>query len=515
MKKRPEQRIDFYEFGSARLEDILELEQPPFAEDPFHQLRYLEDYLRDHASPCRAVVIERHYVDRDYMEDHSVFYSRNLRDYTNSCRRLHFFSLNPRQVKRKLRGLIVSARSKGPDKYKELCERFSKQYYLGFAIIKPLNGCPVGRTVLKHYDDDAGRGFHREFQCTRDYSAHLAGVKLSVRGLAFQQQDIGVSACATTALWTALQKVRDFEDLGAATPAQITRLASQYTLPFGRSMPSEGLSIDQMCQAVQSLGVSPNLLRVTDYETARGYLYSSCKSGFAQVLILENPSSRDEAHAVTVAGMKVGSPITGLAGTILADRASAIDALYVHDDRTGPYLRADIVKRSARKLHLDIGYGFGVKRKSEDWALTHILIPMHGKIRLSFDELRLLATKYIAGMIEAIRIYATGRQIKETTLTFETLILKSNAYLERLFFGDTQLSARNLDQIRTMLSLSRYVGVIRFEASYFGSIEVLVDTTSTPRNINCLAIIATEVKSDYTKFLVGTLAEIYDCPYVT
>jgi len=448
------------------------------------------------------------------MEDHSVFYSRNLYPYPNWCQRAHFFSVEQNVVKQKLMELVRVPRSQGLKEAKEAYKRFSDEAYLGFAVIKPLFGCPVGRTVLKQYGPDAGNRFRREFQCTREYSAHLAGVELTVRGLAFQQQDIGVSACATTALWTSLQKVRDVEELGAATPAQITRLASQYTLPFGRSMPSEGLSVDQMCQAVQSLGISPNLIRATNYVTTRGYLHSASKSGFAQVLILENPSNPAEAHAVTVAGMKLSKPSRSLVADNLADNASELKALYVHDDRIGPYLRADLIRRrSARKLHLDIGYGFGKNRVSEEWALTHILIPMHGKIRLSFDELRLVATDHIAQTIESLRIYATGKQIVDRLLVFETLILRSHAYIEQLLVSDA-LTPTAIEKILTTLTWSRYVGVIRLTANYFGSLDVLIDTTSTPRNINCLGIVATKTLTDYSRFLVEQLGEVFDCPYI-
>jgi len=132
--------------------------------------------------------------------------------------------------------------------YRNACAEFSRTSYLGFGVIKPLGGTPVGRTMLAAFDPGSGDGFHYRFDCTCEYQAHLLGAELTVRGLGFQQQDVGVSACATTALWSAMQKVRDFEDIGTATPAQITTLASQYALPFGRSMPSEeALSIEQKC----------------------------------------------------------------------------------------------------------------------------------------------------------------------------------------------------------------------------------------------------------------------------
>jgi len=123
--------------------------------------------------------------------------------------------------------------------------------------------------------------------CTREYQVHLLGAELTVRGLAFQQQDVGVSACATIALWSALHRVRETEDIASATPAQITGLASKFRLPYGRSMPSEGLDVEQMCLAVQAIGVSPYLSRVEKFPGARSLLYSATRSGMPAILIIE------------------------------------------------------------------------------------------------------------------------------------------------------------------------------------------------------------------------------------
>jgi hypothetical protein len=511
--REPSYKIDIYPFGESSLASLLGFKKPPFAPDAFRQLTYIEDYLKEEGCVCKSVLIERHYIDRDYMEDHSVFYSRNLYPYSNWCQRVHFFSLDPKEVKRRLTGIVQIGIEQNLDKYLEACGKFSDNFYLGFSVIKPLVGCPVGRTVLRQYKEDAGNGLRRQFTCTREYKTHLLGVELSVHGLAFQQQDIGVSACATTALWVALQKARDFEDIASATPAQITRLASQYTLPFGRSMPSEGLSLDQMSQAVQAIGISPNLLRVKDFETARGFVYSACKSGFAQVLILQSPYDDSEFHAITVVGMKTQSSNEHLRNTILIDRAADLKAVYVHDDRIGPYLRADFVGMG-HDARLEVGYGIGTNRKIQQWKLTHVLMPMHGKIRLSFDEIRSVA-RNIANRIEAFRkLFHPELEAQDHTIAFETLILRSPLYIRSLIFGPKKILTKKLNAIREKLSLSRYVGVVHLESSYFGSLDILVDTTSTPKNINCLKVIVTEQASNLTIELAKFLSREYGCSYI-
>jgi hypothetical protein len=246
-------KLDFYPFGEQkqRLAQLLKLRESPFIREfdadgiAFRQIEYIERYVAFRDLNCQSVVIERHYIDRDYMEDYSIFYSKNLHPYGNSCQRVHFFNIDPQEVKQKLTDLLRFGKQNGEEKYRQAAVEFSEKHYLGFSVIKPLGGCPVGRTVLRTYSNEAEEGRNRLFLAIRPYKVHLLGVELVVRGLAFQQQDLGVSACATTALWSALHKVRDFEDIGSATPAQITMRATQHTLPFGRSMPSsEGLSID-------------------------------------------------------------------------------------------------------------------------------------------------------------------------------------------------------------------------------------------------------------------------------
>src|SRR5208283_323209 len=57
---------------------------------PPQQAKYLRVYLNEMG--CKTVVVEQHYVDRVFMHDEAVYYVRNLRNYPNYTRRLHFFT---------------------------------------------------------------------------------------------------------------------------------------------------------------------------------------------------------------------------------------------------------------------------------------------------------------------------------------------------------------------------------------------------------------------------------------
>ena len=84
---------------------------------------------------------------------------------------------------------------------------FLQNSYLGFSVIRPLPGSPVGRTVLPTFGPTTQLGLRREFASIREYAVHLGGFELKVSGLPFQQQDQGVSACATTALWSSIHVI--------------------------------------------------------------------------------------------------------------------------------------------------------------------------------------------------------------------------------------------------------------------------------------------------------------------
>ena len=426
------------------------------------------------------MVIENRYVNRDYMEDHSIFYSKCLHPYPNFCKRVHFFSKEGGEVEATLRRTLEAGVREGITAYRSACRKFSREAYLGFSVIKPLHGSPVGRTVLRSFGvvpenpEDKSR---RLFGCIRRYRAHLLGVELNVRGLAFQQQDVGVSACATTAIWSALQKMRDHEDIAAFTPAQITSLASKYSLPFGRAMPSEGLSIDQMCQAIQAVGLSPCVFRVDHIDTARGYLHTAVMSGLAPVLILR---SNNNFHAVSVAGMKVRSPHE--ASIILPDTddlAGDLIALYVHDDRRGPYLKADLKGKGKQPmLHIPSREG---SDKEEMWELKHIVIATHSKIRLSISGLRECALRLVARMHllrEFLEQVPNLGHLPEKTVSFETRILRSHRYVLNIIKTSNSKPYQSVEELCRM-PLPRYVGIVRVGARSLGKIDLLVDTTST------------------------------------
>jgi hypothetical protein len=496
-----DQPLRFVAVNSDALAAVLGLSAPPFVE-PARAFEQLESvYAHAKSLGCVSLCIEREYIDRDYMEDHSVFYSKSLHpSHKNRCRRVHFFrGISYREIEPYLREIVEHSRAGGEsrfDIYRSRCREFSESHYLGFAVIKPLRGSPVGRTVLVPPPEASPRPLP-------GFVAHLLGVELHVSGVPFQQQDVGVSACATTALWSSLSVSAAMEPLGHAAPAQITTLAAKDSLPFGRAMPSEGLNTAQMCQAVQALGAAPSLLRADDYEDARGYLYSALRSGLAPVLVLNRESSLD-AHAVAAVGMILDKTAPIVLSDInppgsIGDVAGRLKYILVHDDAAGPYRRSKIDLVGDRKLELELIRTSG----PEPWRVTQILIPSHQKIRLSFAILRDLSLKLAA---KAYIDIVQADQDVDGPVIFEHCVLRGHEYVHDLVL-DPELDVTSIQSlVRGEIALPRYVGIVRLSSRSLDDVDILIDTTSTSRNLHFVAILARKRTKTATSAVVSALA---------
>ena len=498
-------------FEDRPLAEVLDIPLLPLVarRGPFRQLEYVREYVRDLG--CSAILVEGGYVDRDYMQDHSVFYSTSFAQYAPVCRRVHFFKGVAAEDLAKQFDAVASEARHGAAAYNEACEAFSRANYLGFSVIKPLPGSPVGRTVLQTFPDhSADRDFDRRFEATRDYTTHLLGLNLTVRGLAFQQQDEGVSACATTAVWSSLQKLRDFEDVAAATPAQITAGASRFALPFGRSMPSEGLSLDQMCQAIHGLGVAPNLVRLSNFGIARSILHVAALSGIAPILIIQDPAGTAR-HAITAAGIKLRREHKAAPeGSVLDDLSSDLIGLYIHDDRIGPYLRTRFEEGqvSGRKAPFVV-----IEKRDgseEPWIVTHLLMPVHGKIRTTIVQLVQFGAAFGTFAYAALPVLSA----KSAPVRVATRITRGYSYVEELLTDDFASSAQRRTRFFTSVRTSRYVGVTRMVVPGIGTYDVLVDTTGTARNAHCLGVVCRSERQQPSDELAIAFGKQFACPAV-
>ncbi len=472
----PTQHITFIPFTDD-LSTLLPA-PPGLVDDPWppSQLSYLALYLK--RLGCKTIAIESHYIDRDYIQDVALFYARSLRDYHNYGRRWHFFTeaIGEEQWRQLFRNAVSDSR--------EAQNAVLQRSYLGFTVIRPLPGSPIGRTVLQPYGPKTDDGQARFFPTLRDYPVHLGGFSLTARGLAFQQQDQGVSACATTALWSSLQSVARMEELHVPTPSEITQAASRYLLSAsaGRALPSEGLTVQQLCEATRAAGLHPLVMPSTSIEDDRAQIFGYITSGFAPVLAIRLIGT-DEGHAVCGVGLKLDAVAPQTDPTLsFQDGATALRAVYVHDDRLGPYAAAEISPwtLSSAKIATGLTIRWPDRVDAEYSVLLATIVPLPEKVRMPLRRVRDL------GLILA---QITGQLLAKlgTPVILRCRFSTAVAYQQAAFgFG---LSDEGLYRLLCNTVLPRYVGIIELSTSTGPLYDVLLDATETRANPSALAFV--------------------------
>lgn len=347
------------------------------------QIRYLFNYLTD--INCRHILVENNYVDHDYLDDYSTYYSKCFDDYNRFCKRAHFW--REELPSKPFEQVIIENDQKTLQAIGDA--------YLGFTVIKPLPDAVVGRTVLRTYDDDGAKRF---YTATKDYKVNLFGLQLCVpNSLAAQEQDSVSAACATTALWTAFHKTSDLYGSFVPTPTEITRSATKY-IHNTRPIPTHGLNVEQMCCAISENRLVPEAYGVGVRTPVNSLIYSYLRAGIPVILGFKIQGSNDR-HAVTISGYRLeDTPCTGagdeltLSGSELTGRR--ISEFYSHDDNFGPFSRlyCEYSQADGRVFRREIS--LGGKSYSDICEPKVVIVPIYHKVRLRFQKVRATVEKF-------------------------------------------------------------------------------------------------------------------------
>lgn len=350
---------------------------------------FLDGYLTELGA--RTIVVEPAYTDKDYLQDYASYYVSCFHGYARTTARFHFFSVAFDQAA--LEDLLEGNLS-------TLSTEALQSAYLGFVVVKPLPQTVLGRTCLQTYPSDNGR---RHFPVVQEYGANLYGIQLKVSSLAFQEQDSVAAACATSALWSCFHATGKQFHHPILSPTEITRAAlislPTSEVPETRAFPNRGLSPTQMANAVNAVGLDPQILGATNDHLVKSVLYAYVKGKIPVILGIElidfdannaRPFVSLGKHAVAVAGysLGLGAPIPH-GPTAFKLRASRIDKFYVHDDQLGPFARMTFRSQAV------VGAGT-IDYMSTDWkspfgrpsviAKSKIMVlPLYRKIRIPFQ----------------------------------------------------------------------------------------------------------------------------------
>lgn len=341
---------------------------------------YLDGFLVE--LECKTIIVEPSYIDKDFLDDFAAYHVRSFTPYDRYCTRLHFFNADIDSDR-------CLALVTGADGLAEF-----QAAYLGFVVIKPLPETFVGRTCLKIYDcNDAQL---RHYPVISPQKVNLYGIDLMVESLPFQEQDRDVAACATSALWSALNATGKLYQHEIPSPVKITQAASSRAGYEERMLPNgNGLTSRQMIEAIHSVGLEPITLPLSSpTKSFRKYPKELLKiataaylnAGIPCVLLtsihdkpLVGASTFLGSHAVAVTGyrdeLSVAMPCHEN-GILFA--ATRISKLYVHDDAVGPFARMEFDgDRLSTTLPDDRG-----DRGNREAIAEKLIVPLYHKVRI-------------------------------------------------------------------------------------------------------------------------------------
>lgn len=357
---------------------------------------YLKDYLSSPDMNAKTIVIEENYISKDFLHDYATYYALCFEEYPKFCKRVHFFSNE--FTGEEFNSIILK---------KELdCKDFW-QNYLGFVVVKPIPVTVIGYTVLKTYSNSVNFN-DRNFWGVRQYKVHLFGNEIELTSLAFQEQDSVLSACATTAIWSMLNKASvDFHTI-MKSPSQITKDADNTSPDGSRLFPNKGLNLLQICQAILNSGLVSEI-KQPDYELVNSsgeviakfvsnrYLKKILNAyspiGIPIILIISVPNDFNYGlHAITISGFKQKSPEVIPLGSEVSWLSDNIEKIYAHDDQWGPFARINFNDVAS----LVTPWTEFHATKNLTYA-TNIVVPVYPKIRISYEDI-----EYIVLGLDAI-----------------------------------------------------------------------------------------------------------------
>ena len=379
---------------------------------------------------AQTAIIESDYVDRDTNIAYSQLYARAFRDYPRRTVRLHFF------------GKQINA-------CEELIEEESLQKsYLGFCVLSSARPAIIGRTVLPSPKGDESWFF---VPTQSEFSLNLSGAQLKAKGTAFLQQDGRVAACASAATWmsTVISARRFTFDMPVRSMAEITDLATKYSLPPSGRGSLPGLTVEQILWALHEMNYEPLSHSTWDPKRATELVYSSVESGIPPILVIYLPESPG-FHAVTVVGHTYNPDLNLSTETNNQNHSVAAWCPYflVHDDQSGPYLKIKFgapTQRSKGRPSILIDetdsiiepYKEEVVKWYRDASLHYVITPFPPRHILRLEQ---AVIKAKAILTEAYSLHAEnlGIQLPSCPI-YRTYFMSSNEFKNR-FVG-------NLDRV--------------------------------------------------------------------
>jgi len=392
---------------------------------------------------CRTIIVERDYVDKDYRDTYHNFYAKKFAAYPKNCVRLLFFG-----------DAVEAADWWEIDAY--------KLSFLGYSVIRPTRVTPIGRTVLDPTVCDGVTGY----LCLADYSAHLFGCQLVVKGFPYISQDTDVTICAHATCWMIFRYYSErYPNYPEIHPYGITQLTTD--LSYGRLLPSSGLNTGQILEICSRFGLYPVIYDKskfsdgTDASRFLRLLYFYIESGLPVVIDLKD-------HAVAGIGHTLDFRLnTGAECSFSADYMTGI---LINDDNFLPY----------RVITDGINAVAGVPSTYTFADIESFIVPLPEKVYLFADQVE---NHTLAVLTDP----EVGIRTKSSVLTFDQLVIRIFLTSSRAYKQERRGKLPfDLDQTYAQLPMPRFIWVSELstrETYIQGEVlgEIIWDGTASAR----------------------------------
>lgn len=367
---------------------------------------HIFNYL--YKSSAKTIIVEKQYFSESYFGDYTNYYSQCFIGYSQWCIRLHFLSAE----------IDINDFHEIIQDAEDLTIESS---YLGYIVIKPIPKGYLGATLFNPIDP-------KSIWAKRNYFVNLFGKEMEINTMPFQEQDTNIGACATTALWFALQITNNIFMSPAPSLSAITLSSGFDNNHTGKFFPSSGLKVSQICHAISSSGLTSELVELIekkfqDNNFIKGFAYSYLRMGLPILMGIEfiANSTRGEFtignHLVTINGFSKRKKITQTKKDKdqITFESNEIYSFIFHDDQVGPF---NEISFSGRENYLNTYSYEDIKGiKIAAIKITSLIVPIDPSIRIPYSFI----------LEEVLKIDYPFR-IGPIDLTWDIYLTKSNNY---------------------------------------------------------------------------------------
>jgi hypothetical protein len=181
--------------------------------------------------------------------------------------------------------------------------------------------------------------------------------------------------------------------------------------------------------------------------------------------------------------------------------------VYVHDDRLGPYTRAQWLRAGDgdgehKYLWLRIDpYERGFEKFAPRARVKQAIVPLYPKLRLTAEDL----VGFAGELLPLVRgIAAEHRDDIRVDLRFAL----SGTYLRELY--SEGLGGARTRRIATRVDLSRYVAIVEFSAGDSRILQAVFDTTDIRREDESMPVLLLVARDPlFTKAMTEAVRAIY------